>query len=224
MPAAELPDPPESAVVLFGPALPMIQQYGRILAGPGVQRGVIGPREVERLWDRHLMNCAAVAEQIPDGAHVVDVGSGGGLPGVVLAAVRPDLRVTLLEPLLRRTVFLDECLDALNLDNAEVLRGRAEDWANRMGADVVTARAVAPLEKLIGWCLPLLRGGGRLLAFKGHTAAEELAAVVPELPRLGAQTWGVIEVGEGLGEAATRVIRVDLRVGGRKAARPTHRS
>jgi len=221
---AKLPAPPEAAVELFGPALPLVRHYGELLAGPGVERGLIGPREVDRLWERHLMNCAAVAELIPEGAHVVDVGSGGGLPGIVLAATRTDLRVTLLEPLLRRTVFLDECLDALELQNAEVLRGRAEEWAGRMGADVVTARAVAPMERLVGWCLPLLRRGGRMLALKGDAAADELASVAPSLAKLGAKTWNVVEVGEGLGSAATRVIRIDLGTEGTKTIRPVRRS
>ncbi|MBS2962122.1 16S rRNA (guanine(527)-N(7))-methyltransferase RsmG [Actinocrinis puniceicyclus] len=213
---AKLPAAPGAAVDLFGSALPVIRSYGELLAGPGVERGLIGPREVDRLWERHLMNCAAVVELIPHGAHVVDVGSGGGLPGVVLAAIRPDLRVTLLEPLLRRTAFLEECLDVLELDNAEVLRARAEDWARRMGADVVTARAVAPTERLVGWCLPLLRPGGRMLALKGEAAADELAAVEPTLAALGAKSWRVVDVGETLGNAATRVIRIDLGPGGFK--------
>lgn len=211
---AKLPAAPQAAVDLFGAALPLVRRYGELLAGVGVERGLIGPREVDRLWERHLMNCAAVAELIPHGAHVVDVGSGGGLPGVVLAATRPDLRVTLLEPLLRRTVFLDECLEALALENARVLRGRAEDWAGRMEADVVTARAVAPLERLVGWCLPLLRPDGRMLALKGDTAAEELAVVAPTLAGLGARSWDVVEVGAGLGSAATHVIRIDLGADG----------
>jgi len=221
---AKLPVPPEAAVALFGSALPLIQQYGEFLADAGVERGLIGPREVDRLWERHLMNCAAVSELIPDGAHVVDVGSGAGLPGVVLAVTRPDLKVTLLEPLLRRTVFLDECLDALELENAEVLRGRAEDWANRMGADVVTARAVAPMDRLAGWCLPLLRRGGRMLALKGEAAAEELETVAGELARLGAKSWGVVEVGGDLGSAATHVIRIDLGPAGLRTARSVRRS
>ena len=221
---ARLPAPPEAAAALFGPALPLVRRYGELLAGPGVERGLIGPREVDRLWERHLMNCAAVAELIPEGSHVVDVGSGAGLPGIVLALTRGDLRVTLLEPLLRRTVFLDECLDALELDNAEALRGRAEEWAGRMGADVVTARAVAPMDRLVGWCLPLLRRGGRMLALKGESAAEELASVESTLSKLGAESWGVVEVGELLGDAATRVIRIDLAAAGFRTARPERRS
>ena len=219
---AKLPAPPPAAVDLFGSALPLVRRYGELLAGPGVERGLIGPREVERLWERHLMNCAAVAEVVPQDAHVVDVGSGAGLPGLVLAAIRPDLRVTLLEPLLRRTVFLEECLDSLALDNAEVLRGRAEDWARRMGADVVTARAVAPMDRLVGWCLPLLRPSGRMLALKGEAAAEELATVAPTLAGLGARSWSVVEVGAVLGSAATRVIRIDLGPNGFRS--PVQRS
>lgn len=212
--AHALPEPPPAAVDLFGPALPMIRRYAELLAGPGVERGLIGPREVERLWDRHLMNCGALAELIAPGQRVVDVGSGGGLPGLVLAVTRPDLRVILLEPLLRRTVFLGECVEELELSNVEVLRGRAEEWAGRMEADVVTARAVAPMERLIGWCLPLLRPGGRMLALKGDAAAEELQAVAPSLPGLGAKSWAVVDVGSALGAAATKVVRIELGAAG----------
>ena len=217
-----LPDPPPAAADLFGSALPLIRRYAELLAGPGVERGLIGPREVERLWDRHLMNCGAVAELVAPGVRVVDVGSGGGLPGLVLAATRPDLRVILLEPLLRRTVFLGECIEELKLSNAEVLRGRAEEWAGRMEADVVTARAVAPMDRLIGWCLPLLRPGGRMLALKGEAAAEELQAVASSLPGLGAKSWAVVDVGASLGAAATKVVRIELGAAGYR--QPTSRS
>jgi 16S rRNA (guanine527-N7)-methyltransferase len=217
--SSTLPESPTAAAELFGASLSAIRRYAELLAGPGVERGLIGPREVERLWDRHLMNCGAVAELVGPGARVVDVGSGGGLPGVVLAASRSDLRVILLEPLLRRTVFLEECVEELKLANAEVLRGRAEEWAGRMGADVVTARAVAPLERLVGWCLPLLRPGGQMLALKGDAAVDELRAVAPSLPDLGAKSWDVVDVGAALGAAATKVVRIDLgRTGYRQGA------
>jgi 16S rRNA (guanine527-N7)-methyltransferase len=140
---------------------------------------LIGPRELPRLWERHLLNSAAIASLVPAGARVVDVGSGAGLPGIPLALARPDLTVTLLEPLARRVAFLTECVDRLGLERVTVVRGRAEEGPVRRelgGADVVTARAVAPLDRLAGWCLPLLRPGGLLLAMKGSTAAEELAA------------------------------------------------
>jgi 16S rRNA (guanine527-N7)-methyltransferase len=220
--ASTAPEPPKAAARLFGPALPVVRRYAELLAGPGVERGLIGPREVERLWDRHLMNCGAVAELVSPGARVVDVGSGGGLPGLVLAALRSDLQVILLEPLLRRTVFLSECIEELELSNAEVLRGRAEEWAGRMGADVVTARAVAPMERLVGWCLPLLRPGGQMLALKGDTAADELQSVAPSLRGLGATDWAVVDVGSSLGAAATKVVRIELGSAGYK--KPTSRS
>jgi 16S rRNA (guanine527-N7)-methyltransferase len=170
--------PPEARAV-FGPAVDAAIEYARLLATEGAVRGLIGPREVPRLWDRHLLNSAAIAPLVPPGARVVDVGSGAGLPGIPLALVRPDLTITLLEPLARRVTFLADCVDRLGLDRVTVVRGRAEEGPVRRelgGADVVTARAVAPLDKLAGWCLPLLRPGGRLLAMKGSTAAEELAA------------------------------------------------
>jgi 16S rRNA (guanine527-N7)-methyltransferase len=173
--------PPEAAAV-FGPAVDRAAEYARLLATDGTVRGVIGPREISRLWDRHLLNSAAIASLVPVGARVVDVGSGAGLPGIPLALVRPDLAVTLLEPLARRVAFLTECVQRLGLDTVTVVRGRAEEGPIRRelgGADVVTARAVAPLDRLAGWCLPLLRPGGRLLAMKGSTAAEELAAAAP---------------------------------------------
>jgi 16S rRNA (guanine527-N7)-methyltransferase len=177
----ELVVPPHAAAV-FGPAVDRAAAYARLLATDGTIRGLIGPREVPRLWDRHLLNSAAIAALVPDRARVVDVGSGAGLPGIPLALARPDLRVTLLEPLARRAAFLTECVEQLGLDTVTVVRGRAEEGHIRRelgGADVVTARAVAPLDKLAGWCLPLLRSGGLLLALKGSSAAEELAAVQP---------------------------------------------
>ena len=219
-PGCTLPEPPPAAASLFGEKLPAMVRYADLLAGPGVERGLIGPREVERLWERHLLNCGAVAELIGPELDVVDVGSGGGLPGLVLAIARPDLRITLLEPLLRRTVFLSECVESLELRNVEVRRGRAEEWAGRVNADLVTARAVAPLEKLIGWCLPLIAPKGRMLALKGETAAAELDRVAPGLSALGAVDWGVASVGAELGDAATHVVRIDLGAKGYRAPKP----
>jgi 16S rRNA (guanine527-N7)-methyltransferase len=190
------PAVPAEALAVFGPATDRAAEYVRLLATDGTVRGLIGPREVPRLWERHLLNSAAIASLVPAGARVVDVGSGAGLPGIPLALARPDLTVTLLEPLARRVAFLTECVDRLGLVRVTVVRGRAEEGPVRRdlgGADVVTARAVAPLDKLAGWCLPLLRPGGRLLAIKGSTAAEELAAV-GRLP--GAADAVVTEAGD----------------------------
>jgi 16S rRNA (guanine527-N7)-methyltransferase len=218
-PHCTLSPPPAEAAGLFGEHLPTMVRYAELLAGPGVERGLIGPREVDRLWERHLLNCGAVAELIGADLEVVDVGSGGGLPGLVLAIARPDLRITLLEPLLRRTVFLSECVEKLDLSNVTVRRGRAEEWSGRVSADVVTARAVASLEKLVGWCLPLLAPRGRMLALKGETAAAELEAVAPVLQNLGAVKWGVVKVGAELGDAATRVVRIDMGAQGYRKPR-----
>ena len=176
------PAVPAEAGSVFGPAVDAAAEYARLLATEGTVRGLIGPREVPRLWERHLLNSAAIASLVPVGARVVDVGSGAGLPGIPLALARPDLTVTLLEPLARRVAFLTECVSRLGLERVTVVRGRAEEGSIRRqlgGADVVTARAVAPLDKLAGWCLPLLRPGGLLLAMKGSTAAAELAATGP---------------------------------------------
>ena len=176
------PAVPAEAGSVFGPAVDAAVEYARLLATEGTVRGLIGPREVPRLWERHLLNSAAIASLVPVAARVVDVGSGAGLPGIPLALARPDLTVTLLEPLARRVAFLTECVRRLGLERVTVVRGRAEEDSIRRqlgGADVVTARAVAPLDKLAGWCLPLLRPGGLLLAMKGSTAAAELAATGP---------------------------------------------
>ena len=170
------PAPPEAAGV-FASRLPLAERYAGWLADAGVVRGLIGPREVPRLWERHLLNCAVLADAIPRGRTVADVGSGAGLPGLVLAVRRPDLQVTLVEPLLRRTTFLEEVVADLGLDHVEVVRGRAEELHGRRRFDVVTSRAVAPLERLLGWCLPLCTPSGEVLAIKGSSAAEEVAGL-----------------------------------------------
>jgi 16S rRNA (guanine527-N7)-methyltransferase len=209
---------------LFGASLPTMLRYAELLAGPGVERGLIGPREVERLWERHLLNCGAVAELIGPELRVVDVGSGGGLPGLVLAIARPDLRYDVAGAAAAADRLSLRMRGELELRNVEVRRGRAEEWAGRVNADLVTARAVAPLEKLIGWCLPLLAPKGRMLALKGEAAAAELDRVAPSLSALGAVDWGVVSVGAELGDAATRVVRIDLGAKGYRApksARPS---
>src|ERR1700744_933082 len=154
------PPPPAEAETVFGPALPLAARYAGLLATDGVERGLLGPREVPRLWERHLLNCAVVAELIPADAEVVDVGSGAGLPGLVFAMLRPSARVILLEPMLRRTVFLEECIAALELPNVTVRRGRAEDLAGAIQADIATSRAVAPLARLIPLSAGVIHPGG----------------------------------------------------------------
>ncbi|GAA2891385.1 16S rRNA (guanine(527)-N(7))-methyltransferase RsmG [Streptosporangium fragile] len=205
----QIPEPPEVAREVFtGEAWSRAEAFAELLAGPGVVRGLLGPREVPRIWDRHLLNCAVVAEAVPEGVRLVDIGSGAGLPGLVLAIVRPDITVTLLEPLLRRTVFLEECVESLKLGNVEVLRGRAEEFAGRREFDVASARAVAPLDRLLKWALPLLREGGELLAMKGERAAEELADAEEQLRSSGVRTAELVSVGHGKVEPPATLIRV----------------
>jgi 16S rRNA (guanine527-N7)-methyltransferase len=206
----ETPPPPPEAAGVFAARLSLAEQYAALLAGPGTERGLLGPREVPRLWDRHLLNCAVVTDLVPAEASVVDVGSGAGLPGLVMAIRRPDLRVTLLEPLLRRTRFLEEAVSALGLESqVEVLRGRAEDVRGTRDFDVVTSRAVAPLERLLPWSLPLARRGGLVLALKGDTAADELEAAAPVLRRLGGRAAEVVHIGPDSLSFPTTVVRVE---------------
>lgn len=194
----------DARAALFGAGAEAIQRYVDILASRGIDWGLLGPREGERVWDRHVLNSVAVADLVPPGASVLDVGSGAGLPGIPLAVLRPDLRVVLLESLLRRVSFLELAVEELGLgDRVSVLRGRAEE--HRLTYEVVTCRAVAPLPRLLDWCVPLVAGGGRVLALKGATAAQEVReagsalrrsrvrAVVHELPVPGTTdtTWAI---------------------------------
>lgn len=197
------------------PAKEQLERYQEILAGPGLERGLMGPREMPRLWDRHILNCAVVAEPelglIPTGALVADVGSGAGLPGLVWAITRPDLRMILIEPLLRRTTFLTEAVIDLGLsDRVTVLRARSEkvlatpSWT---GVDIVTARAVAPMERLLGWTMPLLKPVGDLIALKGSSAQTEIEAAARVLGQYGITEISVLTCGAGVVEPETTVVR-----------------
>ena len=202
---------PEAARRVFGDRCDLAQQYLDSLSTDGVERGLIGPREVPRLWERHLLNCAVIGELIAEGESVVDVGSGAGLPGIPLAIARPDLRITLVEPLLRRSIYLAEFVETAGLD-VRVVRGRAEqDGVVKEvgGADVVTSRAVAPLEKLARWSIPLIHEHGRMLAMKGSSAAEEIARDRASLTRLGAGKLEIIECGTDILPSPTIVVRAE---------------
>jgi len=192
---------------MFGPAIGLAARYAELLAGPGVERGLIGPGETARLWDRHLVNCAAIAGLVPQAGTLVDLGSGAGLPGLVLAMLLPDVQVVLLEPMERRAVFLAECVSELGLANVTVHRGRAEDAAGEFAADVVTARAVAPLDRLSALAVGLVRPGGLVLAIKGAAAAQEVARAAPVLRRLGARDVEVVRVGGTADGPAATVVR-----------------
>ena len=204
----DLPVEPETASAVFGDRLPAARRFVELLATDGVVRGLIGPREVPRLWERHVLNSAAVAEAVPHGARVVDVGTGAGLPGIPLALARPDLGMTLVEPMARRVEFLGDVVADLGVD-WRVVRGRAEERsvARAVGeVDVVTARAVAPLPRLVGWVRGLLRPGAQLVALIGSAAAAEVPALLPELAAAGMRDVQVRAVGSALGEAATQVV------------------
>lgn len=176
------------------PDLIAINRYIDILSTRGLEWGLMGPREAPRVWDRHVLNSALVVPRIPVGASVADVGSGAGLPGLVWAIARPDVEMTLIEPLLRRATFLSQAVDELGLRNVRVVRSRAEDVAERF--DVVTARAVARLDRLGAVCLPLVRPGGVLLALKGQSAQQEVDLWSKKLRRAGATDIVVVSYGD----------------------------
>lgn len=209
---------------VFGDHLDKAIAFAQMLTEHGVERGLIGPRDVERLWDRHLLNSAVIAELLPEGCRVVDVGSGAGLPGIPLAIARPDLSLTLLEPMARRVAWLTEVVETLGL-SVTVLRGRAEETSVReelVDIDVVTARAVAPLERLARWCLPLLRPGGQLVALKGESALEEMERDAEAVRRAGGTRQRVVSCGADVLEVPTTVVLVERaepagrREGGRR--------
>jgi 16S rRNA (guanine527-N7)-methyltransferase len=200
------PDPAAAALLLRPGRLSLLERYAGLLATEGVTRGLIGPREVPRLWDRHLVNCALLAPLVPEGARVADLGSGAGLPGLVLAIARPDLRVTLVEPMARRVAFLQEAVAGLRLESVEITRARAGHGAVQSRFDVVTARALAPLPRLLGWAMPLVTDEGLVLAMKGSTAAAEIEAAGAELRRWVARAEVVTSSVPG--SSVTTVVRV----------------
>lgn len=199
-----------AAETVFGERLPLAERYVQHLATTGIERGLIGPREVPRLWARHVLNCAVAQEYIALNASVADVGSGAGLPGLCLAIARPDLKLTLIEPLERRVIWLNEVVDDLGLENVIVLRSRAEQAVGAVEADVVTARAVSALVGLLDITLPILRGTGELLALKGRSAAEEITKAKKKLNRYGARETEILTAGGDLLEEPTTVVRVRL--------------
>ncbi|MHA7172483.1 16S rRNA (guanine(527)-N(7))-methyltransferase RsmG [Arthrobacter monumenti] len=197
--------------IVFGDRLGLAERFVRHLSTTGIERGLLGPREVPKLWSRHVLNCAVVGELISGKAHVADVGSGAGLPGLALAIARRDLTVTLIEPLERRVQWLGEVVTDLELSNVTVLRGRAEQVIDSVNADVVTARAVSALSKLVQLTIPLLHGQGEVLAIKGRSAGEELETASKRIRKLGGTETSVVTAGANLLEDPTTVVRI--RVG-----------
>lgn len=204
------PSPPEARGVFSETRLAVAERYVELLATEGTARGLIGPREAGRLWDRHVLNSAALMEVVPSNAAVCDVGSGAGLPGMVLAIARQDVAVTLVEPMLRRTTFLTEVVRDLSLTNVAVVRARAEELHGTHTFDIVASRAVAPMTRLLEWCMPLVAPDGALVAMKGASVETELVEAAPTLRSLGCGEVERIEVGTGL--STTTLVRVSWAV------------
>ena len=201
----------EAAEKIFGERLGLAERYVEHLATSGTERGLIGPREIPRLWSRHVLNCAVIESESARGSHVADVGSGAGLPGLCLAIARPDLELTLIEPLERRVIWLQEVVDDLGLDNVTVMRTRAELAVGLVKADVVTARAVSALSNLAGLTIPLLDGEGEVVAIKGRSAAEEIDKAAKTIRKLGGVQTSVVTVGQDLLEEPTTVVRIVVK-------------
>lgn len=206
----EVGEPVADVAAMFGERVDLARRYHRWLGDVATVRGLIGPREVPRLWSRHILNSAVVGEAIPEGSTVADIGSGAGLPGIPLAIARPDVSVTLIEPLLRRTTFLEEVVADLGLGNVTVVRGRAEEKAVKKAVgtfDIVTSRAVAPLGRLAGWSLPLVKPGGLMVALKGASAPEEIARDAKEIRKAKGVDPESVEIGIDAGYP-THVVRI----------------
>lgn len=195
----------------LGPGHVKVEAFASALAAEGVLRGLIGPRELPRLWERHLLNSAALLPYLPRTGRVVDVGSGAGLPGLVIACARPDLDIVLVEPMERRAAWLTETAERLGLAAVEVVQRRAEELHGALTADVVTARAVAPMDRLMSWCFPLVGDGGALLALKGSRAEEEVRVAATLIERLGGAPAEILRAETIPGVAPTGVVRVIRR-------------
>ncbi len=202
---------PRAAIDLFGANIAPARAFTAALAAHGEERGLIGPLELPRLWTRHVLNSAVTAPLFAAGARVGDIGSGAGLPGLVLAIARPDVRWVLIEPMDRRITWLREQVDALGLENVEIVRARAEEWTEGPVLDAVTARAVSALRTLIPLTAPLVRAGGELILLKGANAANEITAAAKQIRKFGLSDVRVEPVGVGVVSEPTRVIRATVR-------------
>ncbi len=209
--SGEVEPEPASAAVVFGDRLDLARRFAAALAAHGEERGLIGPLEPPRLWNRHILNSAIAAPLFPTGGRVADVGSGAGLPGLVLAIARPDVEWVLIEPMERRVAWLNEQQRELGLDNVEVIRGRGEEWKQGPVLDAVTARAVSALRTLIPLTAPLLRSGGELILLKGANAENEIAAAEKAIHKYKLSDVRVEIVGEGVIAEPTRVLRATRR-------------
>ena len=200
---------PAAAAKIFGDRIDLARRFTAALGEHGEERGLIGPLEPPRLWTRHVLNSAVIAPLFS--GRVGDVGSGAGLPGLVLAIARPDVEWVLIEPMERRVAWLSEQVESLGLGNVEIVRARAEDWRGGPSLDAVTARAVSALRTLVPLTAPLVRNGGELVLLKGASAANEIEAAEKQLRKYRVTNARVEIVGEGLLTEPTRVIRATVR-------------
>jgi 16S rRNA (guanine527-N7)-methyltransferase len=205
----DLESEPAAAAQIFGPRIDLARRFTQALGDHGEERGLIGPLEPPRLWTRHILNSAVTAPLFS--GRVGDVGSGAGLPGLVLAIASPDVEWILIEPMERRVAWLSEQVSELGLDNVEVVRSRAEDWRRGPVLDAVTARAVSAMRTLVPLTAPLVRDGGELILLKGANAALEIDGAEKALRKYRVSNVHVEVVGEGLLEEPTRVVRATVR-------------
>lgn len=200
-----------AAQTLFGDRLALAERYVEHLCTTGIEHGLLGPREVPRMWSRHVLNCAVLGTVLEAGVNIADVGSGAGLPGLAVAIARPDIEMTLIEPMERRVDWLSAVIADLGLDNVQVIRARAEEVTDEVMADVVTARAVSALKKLIPLTVPLLDDDGQLLLLKGRSAGEEIEAASKVIKKHRLRTPEVLVLGADLLEEPTTVVRARRR-------------
>lgn len=200
---------PAAAVAIFGDQIDLARSFAQTLAKDSDELGLLGPRELDKLWSRHILNSAVVAELVRPGDKVADVGSGAGLPGIPMAIARPDAEFVLIEPMERRSSWMLEVVEDLGLKNVRVLRSRAED-VTEQDFDIVTARAVAALDKLLKMCVPLLKPGGALIALKGSKAGEEIANSKKLEKKLGISSFEILVCGEKFLPEPTSVVKTTL--------------
>ncbi|MFT4232892.1 MAG: 16S rRNA (guanine(527)-N(7))-methyltransferase RsmG [Leucobacter sp.] len=208
--AAEIEREPAAAAGIAGARIDVLREFARDLAERGEELGLIGPLEPPRLWTRHILNSAVLAPLVRSGGRVVDIGTGGGMPGLVLAIVRPDAHFLLIEPMERRCNWLNEQIDRLGIENAEVRRGRAEEFHGAFETDQVTARAVTALRKLVPIAAPLLHDGGEMLFLKGSSVQNEIDAAEKALRKYRVSEVAVEELGAGQLDETTRVFRAKI--------------
>lgn len=201
---------PAAAAVMAGDRIDTLREFATDLAARGEELGLIGPLELPRLWTRHLLNSAVLAPLLREGGRVADIGTGGGMPGLVLGILRPDVEFFLVEPMERRCLWLNEQIERLGLTNTHVKRGRAEEFHGAFEADQITARAVTALKKLVPLTVPLLREGGELLFLKGTSIDAEIEAAQKTLKKHKVRDIEVIELGADLLSESTRVFRAKV--------------